>query len=116
MMQKNIIAILSVFSALAFVLYFMTQNTRFESNILKCKQAKNNFQITYASLQNGAPVSFEKNDQALTNISISNVEKNSFHFKHQYSDFKLDLDKLIASEFVKGEILLYSCDLKKFKM
>ena len=65
-MQKNIIIALSVMSALAFVLYFMTQNTRFESNILKCQQAKNNFQITYASLKNGASVSFEKNDQALT--------------------------------------------------
>ena len=108
MMQKNVIVILSIFSALAFVLYFMTQNTRFESNILKCKQAKNNFQITYASLKNGASVSFEKNDQALTNISISNVEKNSFHFKHQYSDFKLDLDKLIASELLSKGKLVYT--------
>ena len=116
MMQKNIIIALSVMSALAFVLYFMTQNTRFESNILKCQQAKNNFQITYASLKNGASVSFEKNDQALTNIAISNVEKNSFHFKHQNSDFKLDLDKLIASELIDGATILYSCDLKNFKM
>ena len=52
------------------VLFFMTQNTRYESNLLICKHTENSFKITYAQLTEEQTISFEKNGQASKRLSI----------------------------------------------
>ena len=115
-MRKEVVITVAVLSALASILFFMTQNTRFESNIIACKHIKNNFKITYAQLNKEPVISFEKNNQALKKLSITSIEENSFQFEHQSSNYKLNLEKLIAVETLSGETLIYKCELTKFKM
>ena len=115
-MLKHIFLSLTVLSGLALVLFFMTQNTRFESNVMTCKNTKNNFKITYAQLKTKPIISFEKNGQALKRLPISNLEKNSLQFENQSSNYKLDMEKLSAIETLNGETIIYKCKLEKFKM
>ena len=98
------------------VLFFMTQNTRFESNVMTCKHTKNNFKITYAQLKTNPIISFEKNGQTLKRLPTSNLEENSLQFENQSSNYKLDMEKLSAIETLNGETIIYKCKLEKFKM
>ena len=115
-MLKHIFLSLTVLSGLALVLFFMTQNTRFESNVMTCKNTKNNFKITYAQLKTKPIISFEKNGQTLKKLPISNPEEGTFQFENQSSNYKLNLKKLSAIETLNGETLIYECVLEKFKM
>ena len=115
-MRKEMIFIAAVLFILPLVIFFMMQNTRFEENTLYCKSSKNTFNITYAQLENGAEISFEKNDQELKKIYIDNLKNETFYFRNEYSDYKLNLIKLIATETLKSETEIYKCELKKFKM
>ena len=115
-MLKHTFLTLTVLSALALVLFFMTKNTRFESNVMTCKHTKNNFKITYAQLKTNPIISFEKNGQTLKRLPTSNLEDDTFQFENQSSNYKLNLEKLSAIETLNGETLIYECVLEKFKM
>ena len=115
-MRKEIVFTVAILSILPFVIFFMTQNTRFEENIMKCISPKNIFKITYAQLGDEAPISFEKNDSQLEKITIDKFENEIFYFRDEYSDYKLDLIKLLATETLKSETQIYKCELTKFKM
>ena len=115
-MLKQVFITLTVITVLVLILFFMTQNTRFESNVMTCKHTNNNFKITFAQLKNEPIISFEKNGQMLKRVTTTNFEKNSFQFKDQSSIYKLDLEKLSAIEALRGETLIYDCLLEKFKM
>ena len=94
----------------------MTQNPRFEENIVKCISPKNIFKITYAQLRDEAPIFFEKNNNELEKMTIDKFENEIFYFRDKYSDYKLDLIKLLATETLKSETQIYKCELTKFKM
>lgn len=115
-MLKQVFLTLFVVTVLVLVLFFMTQNTRFENNVMTCTHTNNNFKITFAQLKNEPIISFEKNGQASKRITTTNFEKSSFQFKDQSSNYKLDLEKLSGVETQKGETVIYDCVLKKFKM
>ena len=115
-MSKEIVFTVAILSILPFVIFFMAQNTRFEENIMKCISPKNIFKITYAQLGDEAPISFEKNDNELEKIKIDKFENEIFYFRDEYSDYKLDLIKLLATETLKSETQIYKCELTKFKM
>ena len=115
-MLKHIFLSLTVLSTLALVIFFMTQNTRFESNVMTCKHTKNNFKVTYAQLKTKPIISFEKNGQPIRRLSTSNLEENSLQFENQSSNYQLDMEKLSAIETLNGETLIYKCELEKFKM
>ena len=115
-MRRELLLTSIFIAALLLTFFFMTQNTRFESNTVTCQHPKNTFKITFAKLDNGKVLSFEKNDQAMRQLSIRDLESSIFQFEDQTSNYKLDLTKLIATETLKGETLLYQCDHEKFKM
>ena len=115
-MRKEIIFTAAILLILPLVIFFMTQNTRFEENILKCMSQNNIFKLTYAQLGVKAPISFEKNDIKLEKIMIDKFENNTFYFRHEYSDYKLNVIELLATETLKSETQIYKCELTKFKM
>ena len=115
-MRKEFIFIAAVLSGFPLVIFFMMQNTRFEENILLCANPKNIFKITYAQLENGAAISFEKNEYELKEIIIDKIENESFYFKNKYSDYKINLIELRGTETLKNKTQIYKCKLKKFKM
>ena len=115
-MRKEVIFTVAILLILPLVIFSMTQNTRFEENIIKCISPKNIFKITYAKLGDNVPISFEKNDNELQKITIDKFENEIFYFRDEYSDYKLDLIKLLATETLKSETQIYKCELTKFKM
>ena len=115
-MRKEIIFTAAILLILPLVIFFMTQNTRFEENIIKCMNQKNIFEITYAQLGDADPISFEKNDNKLEKVTIGEFENGIFYFSYDYSDYKVDLIKLLATETFKSETQIYKCALTKFKM
>ena len=115
-MRRELLLTSIFIAVLVLTFFFMTQNTRFESNKVVCQHPKNTFKVTYAKLDNGKVLSFEKNDQGIRELFIRDLENSIFQFEDQTSNYKLDLTKLIATETLKGETLVYQCDHEKFKM
>ena len=115
-MRRELLLTSTFIAVLLLTFFFMTQNTRFESNTVVCQHPKNSFKVTYAKLDNRKMLSFEKNDQAIKELPIMELGNSIFQFEDQTSNYKLDLTKRIATETLKGETLVYRCDHKKFKM
>ena len=61
-------------------------------------------------------VNFEKPDEEITTIKITDLDDENFHFEHQLSKFKINLDEQTAIETRSGEKLIYKCALESFKM
>ena len=79
LMRKEVLLTVTAMVILGIVLFFMTQNTRFdESNLLICKHTENSFKITYAQLTEGQTISFEKNGQASKRLSLSKLKRTLF--------------------------------------
>jgi uncharacterized membrane protein len=116
MMRKDIILIASVLLGLVIVLFFMTQNTRFESNLINCKSGQKSFKVTYTELKTDMVVNFQKNDEVETSFAITNLQDDELYFEQQFAKYKLNLSKLTAIETSNGEKLVYMCSLKSFKM
>ena len=93
----------------------MTQNTRFESNLISCTNGENSFQITYTELKTDMVVNFEKNDEVETSFAITNLEDDKLHFEQQFSKYKLNLSKLTAIETRSGEKLVYNVLFKELQ-
>ena len=68
-MRKDVIFILLTVVGLAY-LFFMMQNTRFESNLISCVNGQVSFQITYKKLKSDMFVNFEKPDEEITTFKI----------------------------------------------
>lgn len=115
-MRKEILFAIIMMTIVAIVLIFMAQNTRFESNSLACSHPKNFFEVNYSKLKNGAPLSFQKNDNTLEEYTIRNFKGSTFEFNDQNSRYQLDLLDDFAIETRADEVLLYQCEHKKFKM
>ena len=103
-------------AVIAVVFLFMAQNTRYESNSIVCSHPKNFFEVTYSHLENGAPLSFEKNNEVLKTYEIHSLEGNIFKFDDNSSNYTFDLLKKISIEIRKNEVILYECEHTKFKM
>ena len=116
MIRKDIILIASVLLGLVIVLFFMTQNTRFESNLISCTKGEKNFKVTYTELKTDMVINFQKNDEIETSFAITNLQDDELYFEQQFSKYKLNLSKLTAIETRNGEKLVYKCSLKSFKM
>lgn len=116
MIRKDIILIASVPLGLVIVLFFMTQNTRFESNLISCTNGEKSFKVTYTELKTDMVVNFQKNDEVETSFAITNLQDYKLYFEQQFSKYKLNLSKLTAIETRNGEKLVYMCSLKSFKM
>tara|TARA_B100001059_G_C17395632_1_gene361224 strand:- start:194 stop:541 length:348 start_codon:yes stop_codon:yes gene_type:complete len=115
-MRKDFILILLTLAGLAYVFIFMMKNTRFESNLISCVNGQVSFQITYKKLKRDMFVNFEKPDEEITTFKITNSDGENFHFEHQLSKFKINLDEQTAIETRSGEKLIYKCALESFKM
>ena len=94
----------------------MAQNTRYESNSILCSHPKNIFEVSYSQLQDGALLSFEKNNEVSKTYEISNLEGSTFQFHDETSNYMFDLLQEVATETRKSEIILYKCKHTKFKM
>ncbi|MDA9240366.1 hypothetical protein N9P31_01735 [bacterium] len=94
----------------------MTQNTRFENNLISCVNGQVSFQITYKKLKSDMFVNFEKPGEEVTTFKIKNLEGENLHFEHHLSKFRINLGKKTAVETRSGEKLIYKCALKSFKM
>ena len=115
-MRKEILFSIITISVIIMVLLFMAQNTRYESNSIVCSHPKNVFEVTYSQLENGAQLSFEKNNEVLKTNEISSLEGSTFQFNDEISNYMFDLLKEVAIETRKSEIILYQCEHTKFKM
>ena len=115
-MRKEVLLTITAVVILGIVLFFMTQNTRYESNLLICKHAENSLNITYTQSNEEQTISFENNGQASKLLSVSQVKEKTIHFEYKSSKYKLDLNKLNIIETINGEISIYACELRKFKM
>jgi uncharacterized protein YpmS len=115
-MRKDFILILLTLVGLAYIFIFMMKNTRFESNLISCANGQVSFQITYKKLKRDMFVNFEKPDEEITTFKITNLDGENFHFEHQLSKFKINLDEQTAIETRSGEKLIYKCALESFKM
>jgi hypothetical protein len=115
-MRKDVTFILLTLVGLAFVFFFMMQNTRFESNLISCVNGQISFQITYEKLKSDMLVNFGKPDEEIATFKITNLDGENFHFEHQLSKFKINLDEQTAIETRSGEKLIYKCALESFKM
>ena len=115
-MRKDVTFILLTLVGLACVFFFMTQNTRFENNLMSCVNGQVSFQITYKKLKSDMFVNFEKPDEEVTTFKIKNLEGQDLYFEHQLSKFRINLDEKTAIETRSGEKLIYKCALKSFKM
>lgn len=115
-MRKEILFSIITISVIIMVLLFMAQNTRYESNSIVCSHPKNVFEVTYSQLENGAQLSFEKNNEELKTYEISSLEGTTFQFNDGSSNYTFDLLQETAIETGKSEIVLYQCEHTKFKM
>ena len=115
-MRKEILFSVMMVAVIAVVLLFMAQNTRYESNSIVCSHPKNFFEVTYSHLENGAPLSFEKNNDVLKTYEINSLEGSIFKFDDNTSNYTFDLSKKISIETRKNEVILYECEHTKFKM
>ena len=115
-MRKEVLLTITAVVILGIVLFFMTQNTRYESNLLICKHTENTLKITYTQLTEGQTISFEKNGQASKILSLTKVTESSIQFEYKSSKYKLNLNSLNIIETLNGEIRVYACKLRKFKM
>jgi hypothetical protein len=115
-MRKDFILIFLTLVGLAYLFISMTKNTRFESNLISCVNGQVSFQITYKKLKRDMFVNFEKPDEEITTFKITNLDGENFHFEHQLSKFKINLDEQTAIETRSGEKLIYKCALESFKM
>ena len=115
-MRKEILFSIITISVIIMVLLFMAQNTRYESNSIVCSHPKNVFDVTYSQLENGAQLSFEKNNGVLKTYAISSLEGSTFQFNDETSNYMFDLLREVAIETRKSEIILYQCEHTKFKM
>ena len=115
-MRKEILFSIIMVALIAVVLLFMAQNTRYESNSIVCSHPKNFFEVTYSHLENGAPLSFEKNNEVLKTYEINSLEGSVFQFGDSSSSYTIDLSKKISIETRKNEVILYECEHTKFKM
>jgi len=115
-MRKDLILIFLTLVGLAYIFISMTKNTRFESNLISCVNGQVSFQITYKKLKRDMFVNFEKPDEEITTFKITNLDGENFHFEHQLSKFKINLDEQTAIETRSGEKLIYKCALESFKM
>ena len=115
-MRKDFILIFLTLVGLAYIFISMTKNTRFESNLISCVNGQVSFQITYKKLKRDMFVNFEKPDEEITTFKITNLDGENFHFEHQLSKFKINLDEQTAIETRSGEKLIYKCALQSFKM
>ena len=116
MIRKDIVLIASVLLGLVIVLFFMTQNTRFESNLISCTDGEKSFKLTYTELKTDMVVNFQKNDEVEISFDITNLQEDELYFEQQFAKYKLNLRKLTAIETNNGEKLVYKCSLKSFKM
>ena len=116
MIRKDIILIASVLLGLVIVLFFMTQNTRFESNLISCTNGEKSFKVTYTELKTDMVVNFQKNDEVEISFDITNLQEDELYFEQKFAKYKLNLRKLTAIETNNGEKLVYKCSLKSFKM
>jgi len=116
LMRKEILFSIIMIAVIAVVLLFMAQNTRYESNSLVCTHPKNFFEVTYSQLENGAQLSFEKNNEILKTYEINSLEGSIFKFDDNTSNYTFDLLKKISIETRKNEVILYECEHTKFKM
>ena len=115
-MRKEILFSVIMVAVIAVVLLFMAQNTRYESNSIVCSHPKNFFEVTYPHLENGAPLSFEKNNEVLKTYEINSLEGSVFQFGNSSSSYTIDLSKKISIETRKNEVILYECEYTEFKM
>ena len=115
-MRKEVLLTITAVVVLGIVLFSMTQNTRYESNLLICKHTENTLKITYTQLTEGQNISFEKNGQASKILSLTKVTEGSIQFEYKSSKYKLNLNSLNIIETLNGEIRVYACKLRKFKM
>jgi len=116
LMRKQILFLIIMVAAIAIILIFMAQNTRYESNSILCSHPKNVFEVTYSQLEAGAQLSFEKNNELLKTYEVSSVEGSTFQFNDETSNYTFDLLQDVAIETRKSEIVLYQCEHTKFKM
>ena len=116
LMRKEILFSIIMIAVIAVVLLFMAQNTRYESNSIVCSHPKNVFEVTYSQLENGAQLSFEKNNEVLKTYEINSLEGSMFQFDGEFSNYAFDLSKNISIETRQNEIILYECEHKKFKI
>ena len=115
-MRKDFILIFLTLVGLAYIFISMTKNTRFESNLISCVNGQVSFQFTYKKLKSDMFINFEKPDEEITTFKITNLDGENFHFEHQLSKFKINLDEQTAIETRSGEKLIYKCALESFKM
>ena len=115
-MRKQILFLIIMTAAITIILIFMAQNTRYESNSIVCSHPKNVFEVTYSQLEDGAQLSFEKNNEELKTYEISSLEGTTFQFNDGSSNYTFDLLQETAIETGKSEIVLYLCEYTKFKM
>jgi hypothetical protein len=115
-MRKQILFLIIMIAAITIILIFMAQNTRYESNSILCSHPKNVFEVTYSQLEDGAQLSFEKNNEELKTYEISSHEGSTFQFNDGSSSYTFDLLQETAIETGKSEIALYQCEHTKFKM
>jgi len=115
-MRKEILFSIITIAVIAVVLLFMAKNTRYESNSLVCSHPNNLFEVTYSQLENGAQLSFEKNNEVLKTYEINSLEGSVFQFDDSSSNYEIDLSKKISIETRRNEVILYECEHTKFKM
>jgi hypothetical protein len=115
-MRKEILFSIITIAVIAVVLLFMAQNTRYENNSIVCSHPKNFFEVTYSQLENGAQLSFEKNNEVLQTYEINSLEGTVFQFDDSSSNYEIDLSKKISIETRRNEVILYECEHTKFKM
>ena len=116
LMRKELLFSIIMIAVIAVVFLFMAQNTRYESNSIVCSHPKNVFEVTYSQLENGAQLSFEKNNEILKTYEINSLEGSIFKFDDNISNYTFDLSKKISIETRQNEVILYECEHKKFKM
>ena len=115
-MRKEILFSIIMVAVIAIVLLFMAQNTRYESNSIVCIHPKNVFEVTYSQLENGAQLSFEKNNEVVKTYAINSLEGSIFRFDDSSSNYTIDVSGKISTEKRKNEVILYACEHTKFKM
>ncbi len=99
-MRKQILFLIIMTAAITIILIFMAQNTRYESNSIVCSHPKNVFEVTYSHLENGAQLSFEKNNEILKTYEINSLEGSIFKFDDNTSNYTFDLSKKIELDTI----------------
>ena len=108
MIRKDIILIASVLLGLVIVLFFMTQNTRFESNLISCTNGEKSFKLTYTELKTDMVVNFQKNDEVETSFAITNLQDDKLYFEQQFSKYKPFLSIItIDSIFISIILIIF---------